>query len=246
MEQFELTETRLAIGWDLETTARILQVSRERLADWESGRRLVPSKYAKKLRHMRGLAERSAALQRSGLPQCSWMEGWNAREWPEEDDEAFLASLAECEDHEATCEVCAARARFVAERFPPLKEPYKNRPTSWLFSKFYDVIQRLPRWLQPIVLGASLAGFVLLPLTLASPLAVLAAGASAGATYSTLRRVAWKPLAMGFAGAVGAVALVALDSDWTIRQLVTTMGGWYILGAAFTIPLVESWGQRKR
>jgi hypothetical protein len=67
-------------------------------------------------------ADRQAALEASGLPECHWLEAWDAScTRPSRGEFSALVK------HVRTCGVCHARDRYIAERFPPMPERFLHR-----------------------------------------------------------------------------------------------------------------------
>jgi hypothetical protein len=81
-------------------------------------------------------AAREAALDASGLPQCRWVEAWDAAHTNLRRDE-FCALVK----HMRSCAVCRARDRYIAERFPPIPQPHFVR----ILGAFLIVLARLVR-----------------------------------------------------------------------------------------------------
>lgn len=117
------------------------------VAAWENGSMQVPGFIAAKLRWRAALAERSAALAASGLPECEWIRSWEALPQPVKLKDRS-AHLTQAVEHEKSCAVCQDRARFLSERFGPM--PPAPMPT-WLkaFAWYNSRLERLPEWARP-------------------------------------------------------------------------------------------------
>lgn len=197
MTAAEFEEARKTLGWTDDEVAAELGVTTAVVRGWASGAVPVPRRHARRLVWQASIAERQAALRESGLPECSWL---NAHV------EAIPADMGGVERHGrateahiASCEICQARDRYLAEHFGPLAPP---PGMAWI--GVFQWMSRVPSWARPAVVGAViLVGIVLvrtvfmLPALLAAPggvggviLAIVAAGgagAAGGLAYSLTR-----------------------------------------------------------
>ena len=162
----------------------------------EQGRATLPRRGAGHLAFRLAAIERADALRDSGLPECAWMERWDA-DSPHEPT-ALTAHLQRGEAHAKACDLCQARERFVRDGFPAM--PEYPRP-GWMraLGAVHARVESLPTWLRPaawgaLVLGAlvSLRALLLVPMAVSRPVLLLEA----------LRAV----LAASAAGAVGGLA----------------------------------------
>ena len=144
-EKLCLTPTQLAV--ELNSTPAALVA-------WEEGRTRVPRHIAADLAWRGAIHERQAALAASGLPQCDWMTAFEQQSAPT-DLEQQSDRLALVVAHEKTCELCAAREAFIAERFPPMP-PAPRRGVPAIVVPIAERIQTLPRWAQAPATGAVL------------------------------------------------------------------------------------------
>ena len=198
MNATDLRQARTRLGQSEEELATNLGVAPDLIRTWEAGHSAAPRRYTQHIEWLVAGAEREDALRASGLPECQWMQAHVAEPLPDEPDRA-LKHLEAGNEHAGACQVCAARERFIAERFgpmPPLPQPGWLRVFAW--------IERVPSWARPAAVGAAiLAAIVSLRLIFALPqlfsapakfgealLAVLAAagaGAVGGFAYSLAR-----------------------------------------------------------
>jgi transcriptional regulator with XRE-family HTH domain len=151
------TEARLAretLGLTPEQLAADTSNTPSAVIAWEEGRIRVPRHIARDLMWHAAVLERQRALAASGLPQCAWIEAFENE--PEPNGRSHHSDRVDrALAHARTCEVCAAREAFVAERFPPM--PPAPRP-GWLAITvpIAERVQSLPRWAQAPATGAIL------------------------------------------------------------------------------------------
>jgi hypothetical protein len=161
----------------------------------------MPPRYHRILTFRLALAEREAALDASGLPECRWMLEWRDGALQ---GGSFNKHLELGRRHTAQCPTCQARERFIREHLPPLPEPpmpewltLVRRIAAWLSAR--------PAWARPAIVGASAAfAFSVLRVLFTIPLlddrhalllatagvwVATAAGAVAGLLYSGVRRL---------------------------------------------------------
>ena len=183
-----LTDDQLAA--ELDVTPGIVQA-------WTAGRVRIPRRHAEQIRWLAAVEKHEVALKESGLPECEWMQK-REEELPSDTD-ALLKVAEEMEKHAGACPVCIARRNFVEERIGPM--PELPQP-GWM--RVFDLIDSVPAWARPAVLGALalgaivlLRGLFLLPRLISEPdklggvvvavLAAAGAGAAGGAVYSLTR-----------------------------------------------------------
>jgi transcriptional regulator with XRE-family HTH domain len=261
MNATEFRQARAQLGQSDEELAGKLGIAPRHVSAWSAGSRPVPTRFAKHIEWLVAAVERENALQGSGLPECEWMNAHLAEPYPDDSDKA-LKQLETGNAHFDSCPVCAARERYVTERFgpmPPLPQRGWLRVLAWL--------DRVPSWARPAAVGAaalavgvSLRVVLALPFLFSDPakvgealLAVVVAsgaGAAGGFAYTvtrpTLRR-------LGVPGAylmgivcvfayMGALALVAPVVFG--EPLIVDRAGLVIfaaVSAAFGILLGHSW-----
>ncbi len=198
MTSADLAAARRVLGETDDQLAASLNVTPHVVRAWTNGTARIPRAMGQRIRWLVASAERGAALERSGLPECTWLR--EHRTPPQSDElEPLLAHAKAIDEHRTDCGVCQARDRFVAEHFGPMP-PYPFADWTGAFSW----IERLPPWARPAAVGAVLlAALVLvhmvlsLPKLFASPgllgaagvtlLAAAAAGALGGLWYSLTR-----------------------------------------------------------
>ena len=198
----ELASARTRLGVTSDQLAAELGVTPHVYEAWERGSLRVPQRYLRVLAFRLALADREAALDASGLPDCEWMREW--RDGPLKGG-SFAKHIEAGRRHAAQCPTCQARERFVRENLPPLPEPpmpgwltLVRRGGRWLSGK--------PEWARPAVVGAA-ASFVFAVLRALFQLPTLAsdgrgfllltieiwiataAGGVAGLLYSGARRL---------------------------------------------------------
>src|SRR5687768_17277420 len=136
-----LTEDELAI--ELNVTPAVIRA-------YGAGTARIAKRHSELLEWRVAMAERVAALEESGLPECDWMKAYNDAPVPKDID-AELRQLKEVETHITTCDVCIARQRFENDRFgpmPPLPVSGWARAFSW--------VERVPSWARPAAVGAAI------------------------------------------------------------------------------------------
>jgi hypothetical protein len=180
-------------GTEARAARETLELTREELASetnstpdvvaaWEDDRMQVPRRIAMELRWRLAHAERHAALEASGLPECGWVVEWGETVVPDTvanhriHTEALMA-------HVQSCSLCIAREAYIDKNFPPM--PPAPGP-AWMtgFSFLMNRIDRLPRWAQPTVVGAGIVilyslfrTLLAIPSIIESPASGLAAAA---------------------------------------------------------------------
>lgn len=202
MTPAELDQARTRLGLTSDTLAADLGLPPAVVAAWEDGRDAIPSHIAMDLRWRSAIAERRAALEASGLPECAWLRTMDARPEPKRMSDR-AARLEEIAAHEDVCPVCLARDQYIADHFPPMPPRPVSAPMralGWIFRQG----DRLPRWAQPAVPTALAFGgytvlriFFMLPRMAAHPSLMLTAvaglvismtlGATLGALYGLFR-----------------------------------------------------------
>ena len=204
MNASEFREAQVVIGESHDELAAALGQTPHVVRAWGDGRVAIPRAYARQLAWMKAAAERRAALQTSGLPECEWLHGTEGA-FDGDDTKAILKHAALVEKHVDTCPVCLARTRFVDERFGPMPDMPQTG-----FMRIIGWGARLPAWSRPAAFGAAALGAVVtlrvafsLPTLVSRPrqlgvglLAIVAAasaGAIGGFAYSLVRPV-FRPL----------------------------------------------------
>jgi transcriptional regulator with XRE-family HTH domain len=147
MEAKEALAARQALGLSQDAVAAELNLTPGVVAAWESGEIRVPKRIEEQLRWRVALTERITALTHSGLPECEWRKNWESRGAPSS-LKAITKYYEESAAHRKTCQVCAAREKYVLDRFGKMPPPPME---GWMktFGLIADPIERLPRWAQP-------------------------------------------------------------------------------------------------
>jgi transcriptional regulator with XRE-family HTH domain len=155
MDSQRAVAIRAALGLTQDQLAAELSLTPNVVAAWEAGAIAIPQSIAQELDWRGAAAERQAALASSGLAQCDWFLRWDSEPVPQK-LRAYNAHIERFVVHHKTCDVCLARDRYLAERFPPMPP----RPQSGLaraIGKLGEWIGHLPRWAQPVAaLGITL------------------------------------------------------------------------------------------
>lgn len=241
MSPSELVAARERLGLSPRELAWELGVHHDVYAAYEDGRDKLSKKQSQIIAWRVAAADRAEALEKSGLPVCEWIEQWEREEPPRDEKlEVQVAYMERMAAHVPACDVCQARERFVAERFPEmpkLPEPAWARALgavmAWTAAR--------PEWMRPAIYGAGIlaamtsvrAVFMLiggareprvLLMALGAILAGSLAGAGGGLVYSFIGRPARSlpvvgPYVAGMiavAGYMGSVlALLALAGEST-------------------------------
>jgi transcriptional regulator with XRE-family HTH domain len=149
MNPNEAIAARKTLGLTHSSLAADLGLTPSVIAAWEAGSVGVPKRFEEQLRYQAALAERRAALVVSGLPECEWYKAWENEDVPEK-VKAQMKYLERGVSHSASCSVCLARDKFIAERFGPMPPAPKSTSTR-VFGWVSDRAEKLPRWAQPAV-----------------------------------------------------------------------------------------------
>src|SRR5262249_50339647 len=174
-----------------------LQVSPKAVRGWADGTVRIPKHDAQMIAWQAASAERAAAIEAAGIPECDWVKRWEAEPLPKrtEDLEQHFKRL---EAHADQCPTCQERERFIRERFPEMPE-FPKTPLMSGFAAWDRFLKRFPEWTHPVFNGAAIitifAAFrvvVLLPrqrswVMLFALVAAAILGAMGGLTYSALR-----------------------------------------------------------
>jgi len=147
MNPQEAIAARKTLGLSQDGLAASLGLSPDVIAAWEAGSVRVPKRFEEQLRFDAAAAERRAALASSGLPECEADKAWQNEALPK-DLQGQAEYLERGSKHHATCPVCIARDKFVAEQFgkmPPMPVPTSVR----IMGAVADRIKKFPRWAQP-------------------------------------------------------------------------------------------------
>ena len=150
----EARAARIALGLSEEALAAETNTTPAIVSAWETGRIKVPRQIAVDLTWRMAQVERFAALENSGLPECSWVAAFEA----EPDAEKLGAHNARVDRflaHHKECEICKAREAYIADRFPPMPPAPRD---GWvaIVMPIAERVQRLPAWAQPAATGAIL------------------------------------------------------------------------------------------
>jgi transcriptional regulator with XRE-family HTH domain len=202
MSARDAVTARESLGLTTDALAAELGLTPHVVDGWETGAIPVPIRYAAALRWRVAAAERAAALEASGLPECDWVAAWDRETIPDSLSRrtAHFESLTA---HATQCPTCRSREAYIAERFPPMPPhplPHWVRGVGWMV----DRIGRLPRWAQPAAYGGlAFAAYSLLKLLFMIPqlsrtpgdwlvalggvLASVSLGAALGLAYGALR-----------------------------------------------------------
>ncbi len=160
MTALEATEARAQLGLTTEQLAADLGVTEREVLAWEAGEVTLPKGLARRLAWNAAVAQRKAALERSGLPVGPWVAELNAAPPPKSPKES-QARFAAMRKHGAECAICKARGEWATKNLPPLPEPPLP---AWitLLNMLQKAISRLPAWLRPAAWGGILAGALVL------------------------------------------------------------------------------------
>jgi hypothetical protein len=149
MTSVELIKARTWLGFSADRLAADLGLPPAIIAAWESDRDKIPAHIAEDLRWRAALAERLAALETSGVPECEWMRALEAKPVPTK-QKAVAARYEEVIAHGNGCPTCLAREQFITDHFPPMPPrpmPASMRVLAWIVKR----AEPLPRWAQPAV-----------------------------------------------------------------------------------------------
>ena len=115
----EARAARIALGLSEEALAAETNTTPAIVGARETGRIKVPRQIAVDLTWRMAQVERFAALENSGLPECSWVAAFAAE--PEAEKlRAHNARVDRFLAHRKECEICKAREAYIADRFPPM------------------------------------------------------------------------------------------------------------------------------
>ena len=155
MTSADFRRARAILGLSDDALAAELGVIPAVVRAWVVGSTTIPTRFAQHLSWLAARAERDAALAVSGLPVCAWL---TARPEPRLDAKAreLAADAQQMVEHVERCPTCAARDRFVMDRFGPLPEP---PAPAWV--GLVGWVDGLPAWARPAAVGAGLLGVIL-------------------------------------------------------------------------------------
>lgn len=149
----EVRATRTMAKMSVDQLASLVGRSPSQVEAWEAGTSRPPARAAAMLRYVHAVEERSALLERSGLPSCRDLERLRERVASAGDDSRrALASSLDLLAHMKACPVCRAREEYIERHGPPL--PPMPMPT-WLRMMNAPVdggrrlIDRLPAPIRP-------------------------------------------------------------------------------------------------
>ena len=111
------------LGLSTRDLAADLEIPPDTITEWK--RSAVPRRYTREVAWHIVAAERDAALARSGLPECEWMQRWEAAydasvHLPV--DRKFEEELDEMRAHPQGCDVCTRREQFLLDKFGPMPD----------------------------------------------------------------------------------------------------------------------------
>ena len=156
MKSDEGVAARKTLGLTQEALAAELGLTPSVIAAWEVGTVRIPRRFEDQLRFDAAVKERRDAVAASGLQECEVDRAWENDNLPE-NPKAVNEYLERGLKHRATCPICAARDKFVQERFgkmPPMPMSTSMRA----FGAVADRIDKWPRWAQPAGWGALFFG----------------------------------------------------------------------------------------
>jgi len=194
-EEFAIARGKL--GWSDEKLAAELQVAPKVVRAWADGTLHIPKHDAQTIAWEAAAAERHAALEASGIPECGWVKAWEAEPLPKR-AEAVEAHFKRLQAHADHCALCQERERFIRERFPEMPE-FPKTPLMSGFAAWERFLQRFPEWTHPVFNGAGIVALLtamravfmlsrrpswMVPLVI---VAGAAFGAIGGLAYSALR-----------------------------------------------------------
>jgi hypothetical protein len=152
MTHTEFIVARDRLRFTSESLAAELGLTPAITAAWADGTVAVPSRHARELQWRVAVAERTAALEAGGLPECNWVTAWDAAPLPDEPS-AQTEQFEALERHSTSCAACQARERYVNERFPPM--PPRPLPGALgVLAAVSAHVDRLPAWARPAAYGA--------------------------------------------------------------------------------------------
>jgi len=137
--QLKAAREKLAVTPDALAAKAGLSV--DALAHWENTE--VPANEAARIDWLLWELERDKALADSGLPECDWMNWWNAR--PASAD--GLQNTPTADEHVASCSACQARMQYVKDHVRPA--PLGTAPADRLLA-------HVPGWLWAAIAGAAI------------------------------------------------------------------------------------------
>jgi transcriptional regulator with XRE-family HTH domain len=150
----EARAARIALGLSEDALAAETNTTPAIVDAWETGRIKVPRQAAVDLTWRMAQVERLAALETSGLPECSWIAAFDA----EPEAQKLRAQQARADRflaHNKECEICKARAAYITDRFPPMP-PAPREGWVAVVMPIAERVQRLPAWARPIATGVIL------------------------------------------------------------------------------------------
>lgn len=154
MNAADFVRARSRLGLTGGQLALELDLTPQIVAALEGGSVPVPEETAKELLWRVALLERQEALTASGLPECPWIQTWNALPMPTRSGK-LLKHIESLTVHTAECSICQSREQFAQDRFGPMPE----RPIpGWqgMVGSVIERVERLPRIIQPAAKGALL------------------------------------------------------------------------------------------
>jgi hypothetical protein len=154
MSRTEFRAARDKLDWSIEKLAQELRVDPEKARAWDEGLKPIPRLAARRVRWLLANAERLAALEASGLPECEWLGEWEQRAEKLAEPADFEPHLKALDLHRANCATCRAREEYVAKRFPPMPPYPLAGGTEQLLVRAFGVFSKLSALLRPAVVGA--------------------------------------------------------------------------------------------
>lgn len=197
MDAVEAVAARERLGLSPEQLAAELGVTEKEVRAWEADRIHISKRLARQLAWRAAVAEREAALEASGLPECEWVQAWQAKPKPQK-TKALTEHFEALNAHAEECSVCQARADYAEQHLPPLPDP---PAPGWVnaLQWFIGSVEKVPKWARPAVYGGVIVGVITL-------LRVVLVGLGQGFSIDLLG-MALAGIGIGmYLGAVGGVA----------------------------------------
>lgn len=199
MTATEFRTVQDTLGLSDEALAAELALTPTVVRAWRTGSVPVPERHARLLRWQAAIAARQAVAEASGLPACEWVQAWEDGPVPDEPD-VMRRHLEALNVHGESCPICLERARYVEERCGPMPQP----PSPAGVVRVVGLLERVPSWGRPAVVGAAILGAIVglrvlfaLPTVASQPrklvealtalVAAMGAGAAGGLAYSLTR-----------------------------------------------------------
>lgn len=262
----ELTRRMTTLELSAEQLAEMLAKHPDEVHSWQRIEGNLPRSVAGEVTWALAVAERGKLMDRSGLPECAWLES-HMMQVPTTDVKLLRRHSAELEAHIAECEVCQARETYAA-KLPPIPAMPLSGSTAVL-AGIAAWVGRLPPWARPAATGALIVGaitifraFLFLVIGRARPTpaffgAVAAAigaaaymGAAGGLTYTAVRAPLRRfgrggDYLTGIVCAYASLFAIALPAAlFTKDDMFRTSFGWLLLlvvGTVFGLSIGHFW-----